>query len=216
MAALMKQQVIYVFTHDSIGLGEDGPTHQPVEQLAMLRATPNVSVWRPCDSAETAVAWQYAIERKDGPTALVLTRQKLVEQSRDPKTLSEIKCGGYILVDTDGTPDYILLATGSEVALAVSIAAKLKAQGKKIRVVSMPSQDVFDKQDSFYKNKVLPQNVTKRVAIEAAASQSWYKYVGTSGKILGLDRYGESAPDKLLFEFFGFSEQNGTTLFLNY
>ncbi|EKE01756.1 MAG: hypothetical protein ACD_21C00058G0002 [uncultured bacterium] len=212
MAALMKQRVIYVLTHDSIGLGEDGPTHQPVEQLAMLRATPNLSVWRPCDSAETAVAWQYAIERKDGPTALALTRQKLQEQARDPETLSNIKCGGYILIDTEGTPDYILIATGSEVDLAVNIAAKLKEQGKKIRVVSMPSQDVFDKQDVVYKDKVLPPAVTKRIAIEAAASQSWYKYVGTSGKIMGLDRYGESAPDKILFEFFGFSEQNGVEL----
>jgi transketolase len=216
MAAMMKQQVIYVFTHDSIGLGEDGPTHQPIEQLAMLRATPNVSVWRPCDSLETAIAWQYAIERKDGPTTLILTRQKVAGQSHDPKILPEIKYGGYILMDTEGTPEYILLATGSEVALAVKIAVKLKTQGKKVRIVSMPSQDVFDKQDAAYKNKVLPPNVTKRVAIEAAASQSWYKYIGTSGKIICLDRYGESAPDKLLFEFFGFSEQNGTDLFLNY
>ena len=217
MAAMMKQRVIYVLTHDSIGLGEDGPTHQPVEQLAILRATPNVSVWRPCDSIETAVAWQYAIERQDGPTALALTRQKLGEQSRDAKTLANIKRGGYVLVDADGDePDYILIATGSEVALAVNVAAKLKPEGKKIRVVSMPSQDVFDKQDSSYKDTVLPPKITKRIAIEAAASQSWYKYVGTVGKIIGLDRYGESAPDKILFEFFGFSEQNVAKLILNY
>lgn len=216
MAAMMQQQVIYVFSHDSIGLGEDGPTHQPVEQLAMLRATPNLSVWRPCDSVETAVAWRYAIERKNGPTALVLTRQKLVPQQRDPETLSAIKYGGYILVDTNTTPDYILLATGSEVAVAVNVAAKLIAQGKAVRVVSMPSQDVFEQQDVAYKNKVLPSNVTKRIAIEAAASQSWYKYVGSAGKIIGLDRYGESAPDKILFEFFGFSEQNIVDLIADY
>lgn len=216
MAAMMKKRVIYVLSHDSIGLGEDGPTHQPVEQLSMLRATPNVSVWRPCDSTETAVAWQYAIERSDGPTALALTRQKLVPEPRDAKTLANIKRGGYILVDTQGDPECILIATGSEVALAVNIAAKLQEQGKKIRVVSMPSQDVFDKQDTSYKNTILPPNITKRIAIEAAASQSWYKYVGISGKIIGLDRYGESAPDKILFEFFGFSEQNGINLISNY
>lgn len=208
MAAMMKRQVIYVLSHDSIGLGEDGPTHQPVEQLAMLRATPNLSVWRPCDTVETATAWQYAIERKDGPTALVLTRQKLAFQERDEKALSNVGRGGYILVDVQGEPDCILIATGSEVSLAVNIAAKLKTHGKKIRVVSMPSQDVFDKQDVDYKNQVFPSHVTKRVAIEAAASQSWYKYVGIAGKIIGLDRYGESAPDKILFEFFGFSEQS--------
>jgi len=215
MAAMMKKRVIYVFSHDSIGLGEDGPTHQPVEQLAMLRATPNLSVWRPCDVTETAVAWQYAIERKDGPTALVLTRQKIVAQSHSVQNLSEIKRGGYILIDTEGMPDCILIATGSEVALACAIAAKLKASGKKIRVVSMPSQDVFDKQDDAYKNMILPPSITRRVAIEAASSQSWYKYVGFSGKILGLDQYGESAPDKILFEFFGFSEENGSKLVLS-
>lgn len=216
MAAMMKKRVIYVLSHDSIGLGEDGPTHQPVEQLSMLRATPNVSVWRPCDSTETAVAWQCAIERRDGPTAMALTRQKLVSQPRDAKTLANIKRGGYILFDTNGDPECILIATGSEVALAMNVAAKLKDQGKKIRVVSMPSQDVFDKQDDNYKNTVLPPNITRRIAIEAASSQSWYKYVGTMGKIIGLDRYGESAPDKILFEFFGFSEQNGANLILNY
>jgi len=215
MAALMKQQVIYVFSHDSIGLGEDGPTHQPVEQLAMLRATPNLSVWRPCDATETAIAWQYAIERKDGPTALILTRQKLVAQIRDTQTSAQIKRGGYILIDTEDTPNCILIATGSEVALACSIATKLNDQGQKIRVVSMPSQDVFDKQEDDYKNEVLPQKITKRIAIEAASSQSWYKYVGLHGKIMGLDRYGESASDKILFEFFGFSEQNGLKLVLS-
>lgn len=208
MAALMKKRVIYVLSHDSIGLGEDGPTHQPVEQLAILRATPNLSVWRPCDPVETAVAWQYAIERKDGPTALALTRQKVAFQVRDEKALHNVKRGGYILIDADGDPDCILIATGSEVAIAVNVAARLKNRGKKVRVVSMPSQDVFDKQDTAYKNQVLPLHITKRIAIEAAASQSWYKYVGLSGQIIGLDRYGESAPDKILFEFLGFLEQN--------
>lgn len=216
MAAMMKRRVIYVLSHDSIGLGEDGPTHQPVEQLAMLRATPNLSVWRPCDSIETAVAWQYAIERKDGPTALALTRQKVSHQLRNAEILTNIKRGGYILIDTQGEPDCIVIATGSEVALAVSIALKMKEQGKKIRVVSMPSQDVFDKQDDIYKNAVLPPKIIKRIAIEAAASQSWYKYVGIFGKIMGLDQYGESAPDKILFEFFGFSEQNGIGLISNH
>ena len=212
MAAMMQQQVIYVFTHDSIGLGEDGPTHQPVEQLAMLRATPNLSVWRPCDATETAVAWQYAIERRDGPTALVLSRQKLTPQARTQETVAQIKYGGYILVDPKYPPEYILLATGSEVAVAVNVATKLNVQGKAIRVVSMPSQDVFAQQDIAYQNQVLPPKITKRIAIEAATAQSWHKYVGSAGKILSLDRYGESAPDKILFEFFGFSEENITNL----
>lgn len=214
MAALMKQRVIYVLTHDSIGLGEDGPTHQPVEHLAMLRALPNLSTWRPCDATETAIAWQYAIENANGPTALALSRQKLASQKREPQVVTNIKRGGYILVDSDGAPEHILIATGSEVALAVSVAEKLNQQGKLIRVVSMPSQDVFDKQDIEYKDQVLPPHITKRVAIEAGISQSWYKYVGINGKIVGLDRYGESAPDKILFEFFGFTEQNISNLIL--
>lgn len=215
MAAMMKQRVVYVFTHDSIGLGEDGPTHQPVEQLAMLRATPNLSVWRPCDEAETAVAWQHAITRKDGPTALILTRQKVMAQPHNIETAERIRRGGYILVDTVGTPDCIIIATGSEVTLACQVAAKLKERGQQIRVVSMPAQDVFEQQDVSYKNIVLPPTITRRVAIEAAASQSWYKYVGLNGKIIGLDRYGESAPEKILFEFFGFSEENSTELVFN-
>ncbi len=216
MAAMMKQQVIYVFSHDSIGLGEDGPTHQPIEHLAMLRAIPNLSVWRPCNAAETAVAWQYAIEHKYGPTALILTRQKLVAKEGGAGALERIKRGGYILIDTETTPDYILIATGSEVALAVTVATKLNEEGHKVRVVSMPSQDVFDKQEEAYKNLVLPPKVVKRVAIEAAASQSWYKYVGLAGKVIGLDSYGESAPDQILFEFFGFSAQNIIQLILTY
>lgn len=216
MAALMKQRVIYVLTHDSIGLGEDGPTHQPVEHLATLRALPNLSTWRPCDAVETAVAWQYAIENTSGPTALALSRQKLAGQKFALQVVAKIKRGGYILIDSDSEPEYILIATGSEVALAVSVAEKLNQQGKQIRVVSMPSQDVFDKQDIAYKNQVLPAHITKRIAIEAGISQSWYKYVGIDGKIVGLDRYGESAPDKILFEFFGFTEQNVSNLICNY
>lgn len=212
MAALMKRRVIYVLSHDSIGLGEDGPTHQPVEQLAMLRATPNLSVWRPCDATETAAAWQSAILRLDGPTALILTRQKLVIETKELQDLSLIMRGGYILIDTQGQPDCILIATGSEVALARAVAIKLNAVGQRVRVVSMPSQDIFDEQDDAYKNLVLPREVQKRVAVEAAASQSWHKYVGLHGKIIGLDRYGESAPAKILFEFFGFSEQNIASL----
>ena len=209
MAALMKKQVIYVFTHDSIGVGEDGPTHQPIEHLAVLRATPNLSVWRPGDGVETAVAWQYALENKDGPTAFALSRQTLPAQQRSEEVLANIKRGGYVLLDPeDGLPDHILIATGSEVALAVQTANTLNKQGKKIRVVSMPSTDLFDQQDESYRNKVLPPDIIKRVAVEAGSSQSWYKYVGLHGKILGLDRYGESAPGKVLFEFFGFSEQN--------
>jgi transketolase len=216
MSALMKQRVIYVFSHDSIGLGEDGPTHQPVEHLAMLRATPNLSVWRPCDAIETSIAWQYALEFHDGPTALILSRQKLVSQKHDEKSVGYIKKGGYVLIDSKGTPDYILIATGSEVSLAVSVATKLNEEGYKIRVVSMPSQDVFDRQDDAYKNMVLPPQIKKRIAIEAASSQSWYKYVGLDGKVIGLDNYGESAPEKILFEFFGFSEQNVVKLISNY
>jgi transketolase len=180
----------------------------------MLRATPNLSVWRPCDTTETACAWEYAIKNKSGPTALVLTRQKVVFQFRDEQALKNIERGGYILIDTsiNNNPDWILIATGSEVELAIIIARKLQDKNISTRVVSMPSQDVFDKQDDAYKNKVLPGNITKRLAIEAATSQSWFKYVGISGKIMGLDRYGESAQDKILFEFFGFSAQNGLDL----
>lgn len=207
MAAMMKQRVIYVLSHDSIGLGEDGPTHQPVEQLSMLRATPNLSVWRPCDATETAVAWEYAVERKDGPTALVLTRQKVPGLKRDPQVLENIKRGGYILKDCFQDPDCIIIATGSEVSLALDVANKLEAQGKKIRVVSMPACDVFDRQDVEYKEKVLPKRIYNRVAIEAGNKDFWFKYVGLSGKIIGLDRYGESAPAKDLFEFFGFTEK---------
>jgi len=208
MAALMKIQNVLVYTHDSIGLGEDGPTHQPVEQTASLRLMPNMSVWRPCDTVETAVAWRYAIERQDGPTSLVLTRQNVPYQSRSKEQLADVARGAYVLMDNGGVPDIILIATGSEVALAMSAADALIADGIKARVVSMPSTDVFDMQDADYTEAVLPAAVTARVAIEAGVTACWWRYVGTAGRVVGLDRFGESAPAEELFEHFGFSTSN--------
>lgn len=203
MAALMKQRVIFVYTHDSIGLGEDGPTHQPVEQLASLRVTPNLVNWRPCDQVESAVAWQQAIERTAGPTTLIFTRQNLAQQSRDSAQLANIKRGGYTLLDCAGTPALILIATGSEVELAMQAARTLQAEGVAVRVVSMPSTDVFELQDAAYQQSVLPDDVTKRLAVEAGVTHTWYKYVGLTGKVIGLDTFGESAPAEQLFEHFG-------------
>ena len=203
MAALMKQPAIFVYTHDSIGLGEDGPTHQPVEQLVALRATPNLDNWRPCDQVESAVAWKSAIERTDGPSTLIFTRQGCEQQPRDAQQLANIAKGGYVLVDCTTTPDVILIATGSEVELAVAAGKELSAAGQNVRVVSMPSTDVFDAQSAEYKESVLPENVTKRVAVEALAKDTWYKYVGLNGAIIGMDSFGESAPAKDLFEHFG-------------
>lgn len=208
MAALMKQRVIFVYTHDSIGLGEDGPTHQPVEQIAALRVTPNLMNWRPCDQVESAVAWQQAIERTDGPSTLIFTRQNLVQQPRNAQQLAEIRRGGYVLKDCAGTPDLILIATGSEVELAVQAALQLSAKGHQIRVVSMPSTDVFEAQDAAYREAVLPAAVTKRVAVEAGITDSWYKYVGLNGKIIGMTSFGESAPAEQLFEYFGITTAN--------
>ena len=208
MAALMKIRSIFVYTHDSIGLGEDGPTHQPVEQMASLRLTPNMSTWRPCDQVESAVAWQYAIEREDGPTALIFSRQNLKQQDRTPEQLANVYRGGYILKDCDGTPELILIATGSEVELAVEAYETLTREGKLIRVVSMPATDAFDKQDSSYKETVLPSSVTKRIAIEAGIADYWYKYVGLTGKVIGMTSFGESAPAELLFKEFGFTVEN--------
>ncbi|MUH97310.1 transketolase, partial [Aliivibrio fischeri] len=208
MAALMKVQNIQVYTHDSIGLGEDGPTHQPVEQIASLRLTPNMSTWRPCDQVESAVAWKLAIERKDGPSALIFSRQNLAQQERDTEQLANIAKGGYILKDCDGQPELILIATGSEVELAVEAAAQLTAEGKAVRVVSMPSTDAFDKQDEAYREAVLPSAVTKRIAIEAGIADFWYKYVGFGGKIIGMTTFGESAPADELFKMFGFTTEN--------
>lgn len=208
MAALMKQRAIMVFTHDSIGLGEDGPTHQPVEQLASLRTTPNMSVWRPADTVESAVAWKAALQRKDGPSALVFSRQALPHQDRDEKTLVNVAKGGYILSDSDGVPELILIATGSEVGLAQDAANVLRDQGRNVRVVSMPSTDVFDAQSAQYRQKVLPLDVTNRIAIEAAIEDYWYKYVGLDGRIVGMSTFGESAPASELFKEFGFTVDN--------
>jgi transketolase len=208
MAALMKVQNIQVYTHDSIGLGEDGPTHQPVEQIASLRLTPNMSAWRPCDSVESAVAWKYAIERKDGPTALIFSRQGLTPMARDEAQLANVAKGGYTLVDCDGKPELILISTGSEVELCTKAAAELTAKGRKVRVVSMPATDVFDAQDQEYRESVLPSDVVKRVAVEAGIADFWHKYTGFNGTIIGMTTFGESAPAEQLFEMFGFTVAN--------
>jgi len=205
MSALMKLPVIFVYTHDSIGLGEDGPTHQPVEQMASLRITPNMSMWRPCDQVESAIAWKAAIERKDGPTSLIFSRQGLPQIERTAEQLANVSKGGYVISDCEGTADIILIATGSEVELALNAAKELAAKGKKVRVVSMPNTNVFDLQDPAYRESVLPATVTNRVAIEAGVSDLWYKYVGLNGKVIGLDRFGESAPAEELFKLFGFT-----------
>ncbi|EGR1263454.1 transketolase [Vibrio cholerae] len=208
MAALMKVQNIQVYTHDSIGLGEDGPTHQPVEQIASLRMTPNMSTWRPCDQVESAVAWKLAIERKDAPSALIFSRQNLAQQPRSAEQVANIAKGGYILKDCAGQPELILIATGSEVELAVAAYEQLSAEGKAVRVVSMPSTDTFDKQDAAYREAVLPAAATKRIAIEAGIADFWYKYVGFGGRIIGMTSFGESAPAGELFKLFGFTTEN--------
>lgn len=208
MSALMKIQNIQVYTHDSIGLGEDGPTHQPIEQISSLRLTPNMSTWRPCDQVESAVAWKLAIERRDAPTALIFSRQNLAQQTRTNEQIENIAKGGYILKDCSNTPDAILIATGSEVSLAVAAADELTDKGYQIRVVSMPSTDLFDKQPLSYKEAVLPSSVTTRVAIEAGIADFWYKYVGFEGDIIGMRSFGESAPAEQLFELFGFTKEN--------
>lgn len=208
LAALTKLRVIYVFTHDSIGLGEDGPTHQPIEHAASLRLIPNMQVWRPCDAVETAVAWRTGIENTTGPTSLLLSRQGLPHQNRTPQQLANIERGGYILSDCEGGPEAILIATGSEVELAVRAAARLKQEGYRVRVVSMPSCEVFDAQDDAYKDSVLPEDVANRVAVEAGVSSYWHKYVGLRGRVIGIDTFGESAPAVDLFEHFGFTVEN--------
>jgi transketolase len=206
MAALMKIQSIFVYTHDSIGLGEDGPTHQAVEQIPTLRMIPNMSVWRPCDAVESAVCWKLAIEKKDGPSCLIFSRQNLDHQQRTDAQIADIEKGGYVLRDCDGTPDVIIIATGSEVSLATGAADQLS--GKKVRVVSMPSTTAFDAQDDAYRESVLPAAVRARVAVEAAVTGGWYKYVGLDGKVVGIDRFGESAPAGELFKEFGFTVEN--------
>ncbi len=205
MAALMKLRSIFVYTHDSIGLGEDGPTHQPIEQIPTLRMIPNMDLWRPCDAVETAVAWKAAIDKKDGPTSLIFSRQNLAHQSRTDAQIADIAKGGYVIVDCDGTPDVIVIATGSEVDIAIKAAAE---SDKKVRVVSMPNTKAFDEQDAAYKESVLPSTVTARVAVEAAVTDGWYKYVGLGGKVIGINRFGESAPAGELFKEFGFTAGN--------
>ncbi|MET0379667.1 MAG: transketolase [Spongiibacteraceae bacterium] len=205
VAALSKIPTTFVYTHDSIGLGEDGPTHQPVEQLAALRSTPNLHTWRPCDVVESAVAWKSAIERKDGPAALIFSRQNLQHQPRDAAQLANVARGGYVLKDCAGHPELILIATGSEVQLAVSAAETLTAAGRKVRVVSMPCTNVFDQQDAGSRESVLPSDVFARVAVEAAHKDYWYKYVGLDGAIIGMETFGESAPGPALMEYYGFT-----------
>lgn len=208
MAALMKIRSVFVYTHDTIGLGEDGPTHQPVEQLASLRLTPNMETWRGCDQVEVAVAWQQAIERKDGPTSLVLTRQPLAQQPRTAAQLAEIARGGYVLSDCDGQPEMILISVGSEIELVVSAAKALTEEGRKVRVVSLPCTERFDNQDAAYKESVLPKAVRKRLAVEASIAGFWERYVGLDGKVIGMTSFGESAPANVLFKHFGFTPEN--------
>jgi transketolase len=208
MAALMKIRQIFVFTHDSIGLGEDGPTHQPVEHVASLRLIPNMSVWRPCDVVETVIAWRCALERDNGPSSLALSRQNLPYQARDATQIADIARGGYVLADCDGTPEAIIIATGSEVMLAMDAAVVLREKGRRIRVVSMPCADVFDAQDAAYREAVLPAAISARVAVEAGVTSGWLKYVGLQGSVVGIDSFGESAPAEAAFEHFGFTVDN--------
>ncbi|MCP4791085.1 MAG: transketolase, partial [Gammaproteobacteria bacterium] len=208
MAALMRQRVLFVYTHDSIGLGEDGPTHQPIEQIANLRLTPNLDTWRPCDTVESAVAWKSSLERMDGPAALIFSRQNLPHQERSPEQVANIAKGGYILRDCEGAPEAIIIATGSEVGVSQAAADQLTQQGRKVRVVSIPCTEVFERQDAAYQESVLPAAITARVAVEAAHADYWYKYVGLQGRIVGMTGFGESAPANQLFEMFGFSADN--------
>jgi transketolase len=208
MGALMKQQVINVYTHDSIGQGEDGPTHQPIEQLTNLRTTPNMSVWRPADAVETAVAWKHALLRRVGPTSLIFSRQNLAHQARSDAQLAGIERGAYVLEDCAGEPQLIVIATGSEVAIARDAVKQLQADGVRARLVSMPSTDVFDAQDAAYREQVLPAAVRARVAVEAAATDYWFKYVGLDGVVVGMRSFGESAPGGVLMKEFGFTAAN--------
>jgi transketolase len=208
MSALMGQRVLYVFTHDSIGLGEDGPTHQPVEQLTALRATPNLHTWRPCDGVESAIAWKHAVKREAGPTALIFSRQTLPAQVKTDDQVAGVHRGGYVLVREQGDLDAILIATGSEVALAVEAAERLQAAGRGVRVVSMPCAELFDGQEAGYKETVLPSDVLARVAVEAGHTDFWYKYVGLDGRVVGMSTFGESAPAAALFQHFGLTTDN--------
>ena len=211
MAALMRQRVVFVLTHDSVGLGEDGPTHQPIEQAASLRLIPNMALWRPCDAVESAVAWRAAVERSDGPTCLLFSRQTLPHQPREAAQVEAIARGGYVLLDGGEAPAVILIATGSEVSLAVAAAGALGERGVAARVVSMPSTSVFDAQDEAYRESVLPRAVRARVAVEAGVSEGWYRYVGADGVVVGIDSFGESAPAPEVFAHFGLDAEHVVT-----
>ena len=208
MAALMRVRVLFVYTHDSIGLGEDGPTHQPIEHIASLRLIPQMDLWRPCDAVETAAAWRVAIEHRDGPTCLILTRQSLVHQARDASQVAAIRRGGYVLIDSAGTPEVIVIATGSEVGIAADAVRAVAAKGRKVRLVSMPSTHTFDAQDDAYRQSVLPAAVTRRVAVEAGATAGWWHYVGLQGAVVGINHFGASAPAKELFKAYGFTAEH--------
>ena len=208
MAALMRLRVIFVYTHDSIGLGEDGPTHQPIEHIASLRIIPHMDLWRPCDAVETATAWGAAIENRDGPACLIFSRQSLVHENRDAGQVAAIKRGGYVLIESDGPPEAIVIATGSEVGIAAEAVRAVAAKGRKIRLVSMPSTTTFNRQDDAYKRSVLPPAVTRRVAVEAGSTDTWWHYVGLQGQIVGIDHFGASAPAKDLFKAFGFTPEH--------
>jgi transketolase len=208
MACLMRVRVIFVYTHDSIGLGEDGPTHQPIEQLASLRLIPHMDLWRPCDAVETAVAWGVALENRDGPSLLIFTRQAVVHEPRDAAQIAAIRRGGYVLIDSGGTPEAIVIATGSEVGIAAEAVRTAAAKGRKIRLVSMPSTNTFDAQDDAYKESVLPRSVTRRVAVEAGVTGGWWHYVGLQGEIVGINHFGASAPAKDLFKAYGFTPEH--------
>src|SRR5882762_3479949 len=207
MAALMRLRVIFVYTHDSIGLGEDGPTHQPIEHVATLRLIPHMDLWRPCDAVETATAWGAAIENRDGPTCLILTRQSLAHEARGAIEIAAIKRGAYVLIDSDGPPEVIVIATGSEVGIAAEAVRTAAVKGKKVRLVSMPSSTTFERQDNAYKISVLPPSVTRRVAVEAGATEFWWRYVGLQGEVVGIDHFGASAPGKELLKAYGFTPE---------
>jgi transketolase len=208
MAALMRLRVIFVYTHDSIGLGEDGPTHQPIEHLATLRVIPHMDVWRPCDAVETAAAWGVAIDNRDGPTCLIFTRQSVVHEPRDAAQVAAIKRGGYVLIDSEGPPEVIVISTGSEVGIAAEAVRTVAGKGRKVRLVSMPSTNTFDAQDDAYKQSVLPASVTRRVAVEAGVTAAWWHYVGLQGEIVGINHFGASAPAKDVFKAYGFTPQH--------
>jgi transketolase len=208
MACLMRLRVIFVYTHDSIGLGEDGPTHQPIEHLASLRLIPHMDLWRPCDGVETAAAWSAAIENRNGPTCLIFTRQSVVHEARDAAQVAAIRRGGYVLADCAGTPEAIVIATGSEVGIAAEAVRAMAAKGRKVRLVSMPSTNTFDAQEDAYKQSVLPPSVTRRVAVEAGVTAQWWRYVGLQGQIVGIDHFGASAPAKDLFKAYGFTAEH--------